>query len=91
MWGMEFFMTYCYDELVRSDLSKQITDVGVPLYFFLGRHDCNAPATLAEQYFQAIKAPEKKLIWFEHSAHYPFLEEIEKFNYEVKAIGQLAL
>jgi pimeloyl-ACP methyl ester carboxylesterase len=46
---------------------------------------------LAEQYFQAIKAPEKKLIWFEHSAHYPFLEEIEKFNNEVKAIGQLAL
>ncbi len=90
MWGMEFFMTSCYDELVHADLSKQITDVGVPLYFFLGRHDYNAPAMLAERYFQAIRAPEKKLIWFDHSAHYPFLEEPEKFNSEVEAIGRRA-
>lgn len=88
MWGMEFFLTSIYDELLHADLSKQITDVGVPLYFFLGRHDYNAPATLAEHYFQAIRAPEKKLIWFEHSSHYPFLEELEKFNSEVAAIGQ---
>ena len=91
MWGMEFFLTSCYEELSYADLSKQITDVGVPLYFFLGRHDYNAPANLAERYFQAILAPEKKLIWFEHSAHYPFLEELEKFNTEVEAIGQLAV
>ena len=91
MWSMKFFMTSCYDELIRADLSKQITDVGVPLYFFLGRHDYNAPVTLAEQYFRAIRAPEKKLIWFEHSAHYPFLEELEKFNNEVESIGQLAV
>ncbi len=87
-WGMEFFLTSCYDELLHADLSKQITDVKVPLYFLLGRHDYNAPAMLAERYFQAIRAPEKKLIWFEHSAHYPFLEEPEKFNSEVEAIGQ---
>jgi pimeloyl-ACP methyl ester carboxylesterase len=90
MWGMEFFLTSIYDELLHADLSNQIKDVEVPLYFFLGRHDYNAPATLAERYFQAIRAPVKKLIWFEHSAHYPFLEEPEKFNSEVEAIGQLA-
>ena len=88
MWGMKFFLTSCYDEMIHADLSKQVTDVEVPLYFFLGRHDYNAPATLAEHYFQAIRAPEKKMIWFEHSAHYPFLEEPEKFNNEVVAIGQ---
>lgn len=90
MWGMEFFLTSIYDELLHADLSNQITDVEVPLYFFLGRHDYNAPTSLAERYFQAIRAPEKKLTWFEHSAHYPFLEEPEKFNSEVEAIGQLA-
>jgi pimeloyl-ACP methyl ester carboxylesterase len=91
MWGMKFFMTSFYEELSHANLSTQVTDVGVPLYFFLGRHDYNAPATLAEQYFQAIRAPEKKLIWFEHSAHLPFLEEVEKFNNEVESIGQLAV
>ncbi|MDR3631102.1 MAG: hypothetical protein P4L42_12285 [Desulfocapsaceae bacterium] len=35
MWGMEFFLTSCYDELLHADLSKQITDVEVPLYLFL--------------------------------------------------------
>jgi hypothetical protein len=47
--------------------------------------------TLSEHYFQAIRAPEKKLIWLEHSAHYPLLEEPEKFNSEVEAIGQWVL
>jgi len=91
MWGMKFFMTSCYDELIRADLSKQVTDVKVPLYFFLGRHDYNAPTVLSKQYFQVIQAPKKELIWFEHSAHYPFLEESEKFNHEVEAIGKLAV
>lgn len=89
-WGMKFFMTSIYEELLQADLPNQIRDVAVPLYFLLGRHDYNAPATLAERYFQVIRAPEKKLIWFEHSAHFPFLEEPEKFNSEIEAVGQLA-
>lgn len=91
MFGMKFFITSCYDELQVADLSKQITEVQVPVYFFLGRSDYNAPAILAEQYFQTLEAPEKQLIWFEKSAHYPFLEEAEKFNREVENIRQWAM
>lgn len=89
MWGMEFFLTSIYDELLEVNLSEQISEVNVPLFFFLGRHDYNAPASLAEIYFREIQAPVKKLVWFEQSAHYPFLEEADKFNSEVKAIGRL--
>jgi pimeloyl-ACP methyl ester carboxylesterase len=35
---------------------------------------------LADQYYQALKAPGKKLVWFEHSAHLLNAEEPEKFN-----------
>ncbi|BHH82377.1 alpha/beta fold hydrolase [Desulforhopalus sp. 52FAK] len=91
MWGIKFFMTSIYEELLEADLSSQVTQVEVPVYFFLGRHDYNAPASLAEQYVQELRAPYKEMVWFEHSAHYPFLEEPEKFNKEVEAIGRRAL
>jgi pimeloyl-ACP methyl ester carboxylesterase len=37
------------------------------------------PAALIEDYFEEIDAPDKKLIWFQRSAHFPFFEEPDKF------------
>jgi pimeloyl-ACP methyl ester carboxylesterase len=31
-------------------------------------------------YFEALKAPSKKLVWFEESGHEPFADEPTKFN-----------
>jgi pimeloyl-ACP methyl ester carboxylesterase len=31
-------------------------------------------------YFDALTAPSKKLLWFEHSGHEPFADEPAKFN-----------
>jgi hypothetical protein len=31
-------------------------------------------------YFDALRAPSKKLLWFEASGHEPFVDEAEKFN-----------
>jgi pimeloyl-ACP methyl ester carboxylesterase len=47
----------------------------VPIVLFLGRHDYTVPAPIAERWFQRLDAPQKKLIWFEHSAHLPMVEE----------------
>jgi proline iminopeptidase len=47
----------------------------LPVYFFIGRYDHNTSAKLAEEYFKTIKAPKKKLFWFEHSGHSPNWEE----------------
>jgi hypothetical protein len=52
----------------------------VPMFFLLGRYDWHVPAVLAEQYFEMIEAPCKRLVWFEQSAHNPPFEEPEKFN-----------
>ncbi len=40
----------------------------------------DVPFMLAEHYFNQLKAPNKELIWFENSAHFPIVEEQEKFN-----------
>ena len=45
----------------------------------LGRYDWQVPSVLAEQYFNTIDAPCKRLIWFEQSAHNPPFEEPGRF------------
>ena len=45
----------------------------------IGRHDVNAPTKLADDYYNILEAPEKELVWFEHSGHGPWLNETEKF------------
>ena len=69
-----------YPELSRIDLFVQVPEVKIPVYFCLGRHDYEVPSVLSAKYFEALKAPRKQLVWFEHSAHLPNTEEKDKFN-----------
>jgi hypothetical protein len=38
--------------------------------------------------FEKISAPSKKLIWFDHSAHFVFLEEPSRFAAEMRRVEQ---
>jgi pimeloyl-ACP methyl ester carboxylesterase len=60
---------------ISGELIDVITQVEIPVYFFTGRYDYADPFTLTEQYFSKINAPEKHIVWFEESAHFPFYEE----------------
>jgi pimeloyl-ACP methyl ester carboxylesterase len=69
-----------------TDLLKQTPRLDVPVFFFLGRHDhtATASAAMAERYFNGLEASRgKRLIWFEHSGHWPQLEEPERFQTEL--------
>lgn len=79
---------HVYQQLYDTDLRVDFVKVDVPVYFFLGRHDINAPVELAEEYYQLLDAPDKKLVWFEHSGHSPWINEPEKFVAEVLACFQ---
>lgn len=76
---------HVYQQLYAIDLRTDYTKLDAPVYFFLGRHDVNAPTALAEQYVQALDAPEKRIVWFEHSGHNPWINEPDKFVREVLA------
>jgi pimeloyl-ACP methyl ester carboxylesterase len=78
--GNRFSLVQLEDEISRLSLSSNYLSFRVPVFFLLGRYDHHTPAILAEQYFERIDAPLKRLIWFENSAHNPPLEEPEKFN-----------
>lgn len=79
------------DELIDLDLTKSVPELGVPVIFMLGRHDHHVSAEVASSYFEALRAPSKKVIWFEDSAHNVPFEQPERFNTsvqsELEAIG----
>jgi len=74
---------HVYQQLYTIDLRTDYTKLDVPVYFFLGRHDVNAPTVLVEEYAQVLDAPDKGIAWFEHSGHSPWINERAKFIREV--------
>ncbi len=74
-----------YPQLYDIDLRVDYTKLEVPVYFFLGRHDVNAPTSLVEEYFAVLDAPEKEIVWFEHSGHSPWINESSRFIEEICA------
>jgi pimeloyl-ACP methyl ester carboxylesterase len=78
--GMLFSTKTMWTDLFQYDLSEIIKEYKVPIYFFIGKYDYNAPFALAEQFFKQVNAPRKKLIWFENSGHMPNFEENSKYT-----------
>ena len=76
--GNRFSLEALRDEYARADLTS-IRELHVPVVFMLGRHDWHVPAILAARYFELLRAPAKRLVWFEHSAHNPPFEEPDAF------------
>jgi pimeloyl-ACP methyl ester carboxylesterase len=67
-------------ELLRLDLTHSVPGVDVPVLFFLGRYDRHADANIAAAYLAKLRAPVKRAVWFEISAHNIPFEEPRLFN-----------
>jgi pimeloyl-ACP methyl ester carboxylesterase len=76
--GNVFGERYLLSGALGLDLSQVLT-LGCPLVIFAGRHDMVVNSDLASDWFSAVAAPSKHLIWFEHSAHLPMTEERGKY------------
>jgi len=81
-----FALNHLLDELSAVDLTETVPRVERPVYLIHGRHDRLAPPSLAHAYLDQLDAPKKEWIWFEHSAHFPFLEEPERFGKVMETI-----
>ncbi len=81
--GIVNTFNHVYPQLYDIDLRDGYTKLEVPVYFFIGRHDINAPTSLVEDYFDLLDAPEKELVWFEHSGHSPWINESALFVSEL--------
>ncbi|MBA4601092.1 alpha/beta fold hydrolase [Thermoactinomyces mirandus] len=77
--GCRFSFNHLMTQLMKVNLFEEIDELKVPVYFCTGRYDFLSPFELQERLLQKIKAPVKDIIWFENSAHYPYLEENSAF------------
>ena len=76
--GNKFATPYLLPELAALDLTE-IRKLAVPLILLEGRHDRNVNSEVTAAWFEEVEAPEKHLVWFEHSAHMPMTEEPGRF------------
>lgn len=84
--GIITTFNHVYPQLYDTDLRQSYQNLDVPVYFFLGRHDLNAPTSLVEEYVAVLNAPVKKIVWFEHSGHSPWINESDLFVEELLRI-----
>jgi pimeloyl-ACP methyl ester carboxylesterase len=66
--------------LASTDLIGTMPRLDVPIVIVQGRLDQVAPGTAAQRFYDALTAPAKQLVWFEHSAHTPQYDEPGKFR-----------
>jgi proline iminopeptidase len=64
--------------VIALDLTN-IKKLAVSLILFEGRDDRLVNSEVAADWFDKVEAPEKHLVWFEHSGHMPITEEPGKF------------
>ncbi len=70
--------TVLNDELYKMDLSKKITKIHIPVYFFSGMYDYTVNYSMSEDYLKKLDAPVKGFYLFKNSAHSPMFEEPKK-------------
>ena len=73
-------MRLLWPQMLEVDLFKSVPEMRIPVFLMEGRYDQECPSEIARNYLDAIRAPVKKLIWFEKSAHFPHSEERDLFN-----------
>ena len=77
--GAIFSLSTFEVEQNKVKIIQNVPEMKVPVYFCCGRRDYNVPFELVVEYTEKLKAPQKRIIWFDHSAHLPNFEEPELF------------
>lgn len=67
-----------WDQLLATDVTRQVSALPIPAYFLHGRHDRTVSYRLAESYAGNLRAPLVGFYTFESSAHSPVFEEPDR-------------
>src|SRR5262249_22046464 len=86
--GVDFTHAHLKDDVSHGSLMRDVASLDVPVYFFQGVHDYTSPGPCVTTYFRNFRAPRKTMIWFQHSAHFPFLEEQAKFATAIDRVAR---
>ena len=86
MWrGKILSSSLLWNTQLSTDLTKKVTRLAVPVYFFHAVYDYTVSYPLARSYYELLDAPVKGFYTFKQSAHSPLFEEPEKMREIVRA------
>ncbi len=88
--GVNFTHRNLRFDAISGELANAVPRVDLPVYFFTGRYDLTVPFENTVEYEANLQAPRKQIVWFEESAHFPFLEEPDKFAREMNKVRMQA-
>jgi proline iminopeptidase len=74
-------LNYFSREIQLFDVTKKLKFITSPTLIMCGKHDVQCPLPYSLEMHELISA--SKLVVFDHSNHYPFLEEAELFSKEL--------
>ncbi|MGZ6314112.1 MAG: alpha/beta fold hydrolase [Candidatus Limnocylindrales bacterium] len=80
--------TEWHDIALRLDYGPRLGEIDVPTLILCGRHDPQYAPACSEELAAGIRG--SQLAWFEHSGHFPFIEEPEAMWSRVAAFLQAA-
>ena len=66
--GNVFTLEHLLDQYLQVDFSG-VREFPIPVLMFLGRHDYTTPSAPTAEWLDQVRAPYKRAVWFEHSAH----------------------
>jgi len=81
---------FTLDKVLPEFLAVDFTGVKrfpIPVIMFMGRHDYTTPSQPTAQWLDTVRAPYKRGVWFENSAHQIMFEEPGKML--VSLIGEV--
>ena len=86
MWRGKSFsgISILWANILATDLTKQVPELKLPVYFFEGIYDYTCSYTEAKSYSEKLQAPIKGFYTFEQSAHSPLFEEPERMKQILK-------
>src|SRR5262249_10554305 len=73
-------LDYLLKDRLGVDLLRDVPELRVPVFFFLGREDFNTPTPLVEEWAAKLKAPHVEIVWFENAGHSLCMEAPEEFQ-----------
>ncbi len=86
--GVNFTASKLRYDIINGSILENVSVLQIPVYFFTGRFDYTDPTSCTVRLYDKISAPAKKVIWFEHSAHFVFLDEPSRFAAEMQRVAQ---
>jgi len=69
-----------YPQLATLDLETEVPELEVQVWLLLSHDDITVPPEPAVRWLNALKAPQKKIIWFDNAGHTLTIDAAKRFD-----------